>query len=554
MKHELQPVARVALAICDGLASSVGLEVKNLITSERWDDLVTYKVHPGNYAHAEHYFRDVACSSFLKKYVGLPTSFDKKGAAVRNFWDAERKCFRTNQRLLPFIHGTWSPDDEAVRNFIFAIRKEVVCLLGERPPSDLIGRFGPGATFGDRGGLTTISDKMQSVPQLTYNAWPFLFPWSSTLWGRAAVNRASDPSFIRGNRFTTVPKDAEKDRGISVEPSINVFYQLAVGTAMRGRMKKRTNGLLDLERAQDKHRYLAKKASLDGSLATLDLKQASDTVAKSLVQLLLPGAWYDLLDTLRSPFTLIADQDGREKWVLLEKFSSMGNGFTFELETCLFLAVARAVAARAISDDARTDCHVFGDDIIVPTQIAGEVIAVLRYLGLEINEAKTFVDGPFRESCGGDYFLGVDVRPYFQKKECYEPQHFIAMANGIRRMALSNRNPYSRWPDLVRAWHRSLDNIPIGPRSCRGPEDLGDIVVHDDPEFWSTRTRNSIRYIRVYRPVTHRKVMLRVFDYDVQLAAALYGGLETGNRGNGNPYHIPRDGVTGYAERWSPYS
>lgn len=538
----------VALALCDGFAGPVADTVKNCILTKSWDKLAEMHVNPNTYSSAEAYFHAVAPLAFLRKWQDLPTSFDRKAVAIEGFWSAEKQCFRANQRLLPFVYNTYGVEDEAMMRFITCCRKEVEALIGQAPPPNPEGRFGPGATFSDRGGLTTIPDKMQSRPVLTSSAAYFLFPFMGTLWGKACANRSDSITFVPGNRFTTVPKDCEKDRGISIEPSVNLFYQLGFGKALRRELKKRTFHRVDLRHAQTIHRQVACEASISGDFATIDLKQASDTICKTLVKLLLPRQWFEPLNDLRSAFTIIQD-GGVEKKVLLEKFSSMGNGFTFELETVLFLAICCAVMrSEGLVPKPGVNVYTFGDDIIVPTSVATKVIAALRLFGLAVNEKKTFLDGPFRESCGGDFFNGVDVRPYFQKKSIYEPQHFIAMANGIRAMAATSSRPSHRWHLVRRAWFRCLDSIPQPIRRCRGPENLGDLVIHDEITTWETRWRSSIRYVRVYRPATFRKVKWQVFDPDVVLAGACYGV------GWGNGFVMPRDSVTGYKLGWVPFS
>jgi hypothetical protein len=540
-------VKTVALAICDGLSGPFSENVRKCIQEERWDDLTALKVDPKQFADASSYFRAVVPVSFLRKYEPLPTTIDRKQVAVDGFFEAERICYRTNQRLLPFIYNTYGVDDEAVLDFIQIIRKEMVATIGQRPPANPAGRFGPGSTYGDTGIFTTVPDKMSSSPTMTRDAWPFLVPWSGTLWGRAVASRSGSPQIVRGNRFTTVPKDCTKDRGICIGPSINLFFQLGFGRALRGRL--RDSGI-DLRNAQEKHRQVARAASISGAFATIDLRQASDTLASALVRLLLPHQWYEPLNDLRESITSIKLADGSTRDVVLEKFSAMGNGYTFELETAIFLAICRAVYVKnGCEPKPGENLHVFGDDIIVRTEYARDVIAALQYFGMTVNEDKTFVDGPFRESCGGDFFEGVDVRPYFLKKEPNEPQDYIAMANGIRALDPSGCFSTSyRGLDLRHAWFRCLGFLPVTIRRIRGPKVLGDLCVHDDPEFWQTRTRSSIRYIRVYRPARFKGVSWDHFDKDVLLAGACYGLPWNNGR------VTPRDAVLGYKQGWVAYS
>jgi hypothetical protein len=100
-----------------------------------------------------------------------------------------------------------------------------------------------------------------------------------------------------------------------------------------------------------------------------------------------------------------------------------------------------------------------------------------------------------------------------------------------------------------------LDSIPSHIRRCRGPEDLGDIVIHDEVRNWDTRTRDSIRSVRVWKPARYRKVFLSRFHSDVTLASFLYGVFLQGDSSNDElRFLVPRDGVIGYACGWVPFS
>jgi hypothetical protein len=545
---------RVYVKLLDALATPLSMTCKDHLKNQRWDDLVKIKVNPLAYDDAESYFRDAASVSFIRKCADLPTTIDKKLVAEDGFIEAERQCKRSNDRL--HIHlfendydrsnDVYQTPEGACSRLIAEARKEMRRMLG-RVPSDLKGRFGPGATYGDRGLYTTVPDKMSSRPTLTPSALWWLFPWSSTAWAKACAAEGREIECVRGNRFTTVPKDCTKDRGIAVEPSINVFFQLSLGRAMRNALKRHVN--IDLTHGQDIHRRVACEASTHGCYATLDLSSASDTVCSNLVKLLLPNDWWELLDSLRSPMTLF-----RGRWVKLEKFSSMGNGFTFELETAIFLAIILAVRnLRSVAEPLEAmlepgrDIWVYGDDIIIPTDYASDVVSALSYCGFSINKEKSFMTGHFRESCGGDYFKGVDVRPYFLKEYPNEPQEWISLANGIRRMAHLNSEPYPGRRSLLDPWFVVLDSIPSHVRRLRGPEILGDLVIHDEQERWQITKRRSLTYIKAFRPARFRVIGWQNWKPDVVMAAALYGA------GEGKSGITPRDAVLGYKVGWVPY-
>jgi len=537
----------IVLTLCEDVGTPASVQVAILVRYSEWDQLALLRADPEHYLTPSAYWRDAVAIDFLRKLEDLPTSFDRKAVAEGNFLKCEAMCFSSNSRLERLLFpNAYKPSagDVFARSVFERARKIVLDCLGSSPPSvDLDGRFGPGATFADRGGLTTVPDKMSSEPTFTPSAWTSLSSWRSTAWARACAVDGRQPKLVDGNRFLTVPKDATKFRGIAVEPSINVFYQLSFGKLIRHRLRRLG---IDLDVGQDIHRRLACEASTEGHLATLDLSNASDTICRNLVEFLLPPAWFNVLNDLRSPKTFF-----KGHFVLLEKFSSMGNGFTFELETLIFHALVTACCELR---HGKPFVSVFGDDIIFPVDCSQDVIAFLRLCGFEVNRSKTFTEGNFRESCGGDFFLGEPVRAHFLKKSPSEPADFIALANGLKRISLD------RFPWLYRTWRKVLDRLPVEIRSCRGPSALGDLVVHEDEARWNFKRRNSIRYIRVWRPARFRKVPWQHFKNDVVLASALYG-QSSGDSfplGIRVPWHLcgvtPRDAVIGHKLGWVPYS
>ncbi|UUW21303.1 MAG: RNA replicase beta chain [Sanya fiers-like virus 16] len=495
------------------------LTVKLLIEHEEFGQLVNLKADPAHYLTADAFYRDNLATELLRKCKDLETGIDTQKVALEGFFAAEKQCKRTNDRLDPFLHNGPFQDllELKISSILDEVRSEVSRILG-RIPDELDGRFGPGATFGDRGKYSTVLDKMTSQPQFTGDISVVRYFWDDTAWCRSMHlgELSNAPVGVRGNRFTTVPKDATKDRGIAIEPSLNIFAQLAVGGFIRQRLK---HFGIDLKTGQDVHRAVARNGSLSGEWATLDLSSASDTVCRNLVKLVLPEIWYDLLDSLRSPLTLV---EGR--WVRLEKFSSMGNGFTFELETLIFLAITRvAVRHAGIEPSNGENVWVYGDDIICPAEAAQNVIAALRFCGFSTNPRKTFTDGNFRESCGGDYFKGKSVRPFYLKEYPNEPHQWIAFANGLRRVDYLHDEAYCRGSYTWRARLRALDRLPSSIKWLRGPSSFGDLIIHDDVDLWQkSPIVDGIRTFKLWLPIS-RAIPLEKWHPETQLAAALYG-------------------------------
>jgi hypothetical protein len=550
MKTLSPEVKRLAALIYSAIGTPHSSKLLAALESGDWDSIATSQVDPRAYTDSREYFLDAQASALLKKYKGLPCSFNRRGKALANWKAGEDSCFKANERLAPYLEGFSHPScDVRVSHHIDGIRKIVKSILGKAPSlDDLNGNHGPGATFSDPSVRSTIADKMNSVPSMTPSAFWFLLPWMQTKWGDACRHSSPqrNPAQVRGNRFMTAPKDATKDRPIAAEPSINIFYQLSLGKLIRQRLN--TVGI-DLSGGQDVHRQVACESSITGFLSTLDLSNASDTVAYNLVKLLLPPEWFALLDQLRSPFTRMSRKDAallgrssenKEVWVKLEKFSSMGNGFTFELESLLFYAIVRYTEMYNLDGMVESKVLVYGDDIICPTEIVRPVIAILNFFGFSINETKSFFDSPFRESCGGDYFSGQAVRPYYLKKEPCAPHHFIAAANALRAKVSDSLGDLDIFK---RAWFHLLDQIPSDIRSIRGPRGLGDLVIHDEQDRWVIRWRTQSYYQRVYRPHRTQKVPYGLFDADVVHACALYGAPS-------GPGLTPRDPVQSFKKGW----
>jgi hypothetical protein len=208
---------------------------------------------------------------------------------------------------------------------------------------------------------------------------------------------------IDNARIDFVRKTAKTDRTIAVEPMLNGMVQLAIGDHISALLRSVGVDLRD----QTLNQRLAREGSITGALATLDLSSASDTVAIGLVWSLLPFDWAEFLSKIRCSHV-----ETPKGLITLQKFSTMGNGFTFALESLIFYALAKAAAELS---EAQGPVSVYGDDIIVPTQCFQLVTEALVAAGFRVNAKKSFSAGPFRESCGKDYYSGISVRPCYVK-------------------------------------------------------------------------------------------------------------------------------------------
>jgi hypothetical protein len=203
---------------------------------------------------------------------------------------------------------------------------------------------------------------------------------------------------------------------------------------------------------------MAKLGSMDGSFATIDLESASDSISMTLCEKVLPRILFSWLKLTRSPFTTLPSGEQ----VKLEMVSSMGNGFTFPLQTLLFASIVDACyRLKGLTlFDGRTGTRnfsVFGDDIIVRKDCYELVTHALELFGFRVNKEKSFNSGYFRESCGEDYYRGHNVRGvYLQSLKT--PSDIYSAINRLVRW--SAKSGYLL-PKLVGALRRKVKYLPI---------------------------------------------------------------------------------------------
>jgi len=525
----------VVLELLQDLDTPRALTVSLLIRAGEWVQLSNLEVDPAQYFDHISYAKDAIATEILRKCKDLPgiSAREKRTAAVGKWFDAEKLCALTNVRFANYLNGYYPDVDSRVVDFLHNVKKRIARVLG-RLPNDLGHcKHGKGATYLDVGTSCTVPHKMQSRPTITADARSLLPLIEQSAWIRAVTRRdLSDPLTVRGNRFTTVPKTVKIDRAIAVEPSINIYLQLGVGQEIRKRLRDRAS--IDLDNGQELHRRLAALGSVNDTLATLDLSSASDTLARNVVEYLLPVDWFELLNSLRSVVTVLDKRTYR-----LEKFSSMGNGFTFELETLIFWAISQELDPNPVS--------VYGDDIIVTAESYADVTAALRFFGFIPNPKKCYPSGSFRESCGGDFFDGFNVRPFYLKELPHDSASWMSFANGLWWLNRRIFDDSGRLDHRIRrSYIRCLGYLPSDIRRLKGPPELGDLCLAEgDSSRWRIRVKDWIRYVEVYLPIT-RGTPLRRFDPDVQLASALYGVPSQGA--------VTRNSVQGYKKRWIAFS
>jgi hypothetical protein len=239
-------------------------------------------------------------------------------------------------------------------------------------------------------------------------------------------------------KVISVPKTLKTPRMIAIEPTAMQYMQQGILEVLNAEIRNDDFARnLVCSDSQLPNRELAKMGSFDGSLATLDLSEASDRVSNQHVRRLLRNhrLLFEGVDATRSRKAAV-----RGKTIRLAKFASMGSALCFPMEalvfcTVVFMGIERCAAetgswphlvpgddldaawgrARHLTkkdvESLLGRVRVYGDDIIVPTEYAATVIEELESFGFKVNRHKSFLNyrSRFRESCGAEYFRGVDV-------------------------------------------------------------------------------------------------------------------------------------------------
>lgn len=223
-------------------------------------------------------------------------------------------------------------------------------------------------------------------------------------------------------RVVFVPKTLKTPRVIALEPSPMQFIQQGlmnhiVPILESHRLTRNSIRFSD----QGVNQQLAHKASLDRTLTTLDLSDASDRVHVDLVYRIFKSSGIrDYLLAARSAQANLPSG----KLVTLHKFASMGSAICFPVEAMVFYTLVQSAmhkhdgkrpSSTSIRDYSQS-VAVYGDDIIVPVDYTDAVVHELEAYGLKVNANKSFRNSLFRESCGADYYNGEPVRPVYARE------------------------------------------------------------------------------------------------------------------------------------------
>lgn len=440
--------------------------IPKLIRSKDWPGLLAYADSLSSLKHddATSHFVANQFAALIRKYPWDPSEVqtDPEGTA-RSTWKAsEHRCKRVNQRF-----RLWTTFRSPHEELLSRVRGFIRYAIGDEPDLQRVYEacdFTAGASLGVHGNATNLGRKLSvanwtvtpsafihffnalasNLPLLGLLAESKVYPGGAevTCWDPQEIwgNYGRRVDWVTHNKIGFVPKTARTLRSIAVEPIGNGFLQKGTDIYLRRKLKDIGLDLSD----QSRNRFFAKFGSEDwlqpNGFCTIDLSSASDSIATEVCRSVLPAAWFDFLNQIRSKEYVLDDSTYR-----YEKFCSMGNGFCFPLETLLFSAIV-AAAGGGIP---RRDFVVYGDDIIVRKTHFDAVIAALKLFGFKPNTKKTFSTGPFRESCGADWYAGEDVRPYTLDERLDSVQAIYKFLNLSRRNSRTSEFFQGVYPDVL---------------------------------------------------------------------------------------------------------
>ncbi len=323
------------------------------------------------------------------------------------------------------------------------------------------------------------------------------------LWADAEMHRFQrfGVTKVRGGKLFFAPKNADISRTCCTEANLNMLIQQAIGAFYEVRLGHFFG--ISLKTQPDYNRELARVGSIDGSFGTVDKVSASDSIG---LQLMLAAQRPSFLRglTMLSRSERAVLPDGSE--VELRMISTMGNGFTFPLQTVIFACVVKAVydlmGIPMRAPDGSNNFGVFGDDVIVRAEAYEFYCRMCAKLGFEVNVGKSFNTGPFRESCGHDYYLGSNIRGVYVRS-LEDSQQVYSLINRLHRWTADSG---IRLPETLAVLLSWVKDIRVPPSE----DDEAGIHV----PFVLSRPKVTDEYWFKYRAHKRRTQRMQVLEAD----------------------------------------
>lgn len=389
----------------------------------------------------------------LDKFVGFMRSQEHNGLRVKTLFenlDTSTDVGKVLIRTREILHDLFSDFQEY--NVVPRFTSGATITLSKNNGSSPFKRFKASEGMGH---LLKIAEQRQKegLTRLSFSHLSFPFKEGDDTW------------YVNAD---FVPKTWKEHRLIGNQPSGPLALQCGVGDWMTKRLHRVG---IHIDTAQETHKRVARLASLINShLMTLDQSNASDNIVRWLVKFTIPGNLYEYLVDISPSDIHIGEEI---KFRSIHMMATAGNGYIFPLQTAIFWALAKATCeARGV----KAELYSYGDDLIAPCAIFNPLRKVFDAVGLQINTEKTFLENGIRESCGGDYVHGTDVRPLYVKEIPTTILGWYRCINGIRRVGFDNNVNCWRTNSFRRLWLWCISRLKPESRLF-APIHYGDVAI-----------------------------------------------------------------------------
>jgi len=430
-------VTKLASALKQDVARKHNLPVSSLTMTPEQDAAFLQRLDKGSLVEVDmELIRDLRQVAKFTYKVKVEPTRNQREETQKAFLDRNRGClaWRGDGFLSAAASRSESPDQcgrepsPIIRTLLLA--KRIVGYLTRNYSGPAIPRHGPGTTYFKYDTRYTKYRYLErDVPEAIMLRMAELFRPSG------ASEFVDGLPTLNVCRLSCVPKDARGPRLVAPHLASAMWAQQAVLDAIED-MLETEEGLLSTHilyedervvslqlRDQSINRRVAQLGSKYPDLyATLDLKDASDRISLRLVEFLFRGT--TLLEDLKAVRATHVEVDGTTHELFMH--APMGSACCFPVMGISLWALAVATmwtldTEQHVDPDESfpskrslywaTKPFVFGDDVIVPTRYVDAIRTIFSVCGLQINERKTFAGQAFRESCGGEYYKGVDIAP-----------------------------------------------------------------------------------------------------------------------------------------------
>lgn len=429
-------------------------------------------------------------------------------------WNTDLPLFRDDRE--PRVHQV---EDVTLLNKIQQVADLIVGSFGRLDPLSLSEEWEAASKgIGFRHGPGAVAERLKPWEKSHFIRWPHklegVFPYSAC--GVTATSRGRDRLINHevASRLIAVPKTSKGPRLIAAEPVAHQWCQQLVLRFLFEQCKLLFKGSFIDFKDQSKSGDMVLRASLDGSLATVDLSDASDRLSCWTVERIFRSN-ASVVNALHAARTRYLRDDISEvpSFLKLKKFASQGTATTFPVMSITMLCIALGSCLKGpvtwrniweLSDQVR----VFGDDIVIPSHGYVHLVRAMELLQLKVNTTKSYVSGSYRESCGVDGYLGHNVTPV-------KPKTLVANSPSEIQSLIDVSNNFF----MKGFWHASeavlgliprevLSHLPVSKVGTDGFRGLasftGDRVDHLNLRWNAQLQRIEARTWRSYSSVINR--------------------------------------------------